>query len=453
MKKIIQITCKGHSQIKPDELKEFQGNFKTLSDENYQKLKSAISDSKIGFSFPIFVWKNKNQNYIIDGHQRLITVRRMIEEGWIIQGGKLPVDWIEAPDIKTAKKKVIMAISQYGEYNEESFLEFLQTAEIDFEELKDQVDLPLIDMDQFALDWKESYGQNPADSERDDEVSPVPKTPKTKSSELFLLDEHRLLCGDSTEKGNFTRLMDRKKADIVFTDPPYGINIVKVKGNKKGSVGGGGESKNAYPFGGLRPSSIGGSKPYGKGTICYDHIIKAKEYYPIVGDDKPFDPVPILSFAKNQIIFGANYFASHLPDGKTWFVWDKNVSGNFSEVELIWTSFEGRLRLYKYTWSGLRREGSRDQELQNRVHPTQKPVGLITRILEEYSKLGAIIIDPYSGSGSTLIACEKTGRICYGMEIDPGYCDVILDRWANYTSKDPIREDGKKWSKIKKERG
>jgi len=155
MKKIIQITCKGHSQLKPDELREFQGNLKTLSDENYQKLKSAISDPKIGFSFPIFIWKNKNQNYIIDGHQRLITVRRMIEEGWVIKGGRLPVDWIEASDIKTAKKKVIMAVSQYGAYNEESFLEFLQTAEIDFEELKDQVDLPLIDMDQFALDWKE----------------------------------------------------------------------------------------------------------------------------------------------------------------------------------------------------------------------------------------------------------------------------------------------------------
>ncbi len=88
--KIIQMTCRGNAWLKPDELEQFQGNLKTLSEQNYQKLKTAIADPKIGFSFPIFVWRSKNRNYIIDGHQRLITIRRMLKEGGASREGNFP---------------------------------------------------------------------------------------------------------------------------------------------------------------------------------------------------------------------------------------------------------------------------------------------------------------------------------------------------------------------------
>jgi site-specific DNA-methyltransferase (adenine-specific)/modification methylase len=191
-----------------------------------------------------------------------------------------------------------------------------------------------------------------------------------------------------------------------------------------------------YPYGGKkRAAAIGGSKPYGskKGRVVSDSLVKANEYSPVIGDDKPFDPTFLLLLSENQIIFGANYFASKLPDGKAWIAWDKDVSGNFSQVELAWTSYEGRLRLYRHMWSGLRREGSRDEELTKRVHPTQKPVGLFTQILQDFK--GNVILDPFLGSGSTLIACEKLGRKCYGIEIDPHYCSVILARWEAFTGR------------------
>ena len=203
---------------------------------------------------------------------------------------------------------------------------------------------------------------------------------------------------------------------LILTDPPYGINIVKVK-NGKGSA------------------AIGASKPYGsttnKGKVGFADSIKANLYSPIEGDDKPFDPSLLLTLSTNQIIFGANYFASRLPDGKAWIVWDKDVSGTFSEVELAWTSYEGKLRLYHQMWSGLRREGNRKEELTKRVHPTQKPVGLFTAILQDYE--GQKVLDCYGGSGTTLIACEKLNRQCFMAELSPVYCDVIIKRWEDFT--------------------
>ncbi len=250
--------------------------------------------------------------------------------------------------------------------------------------------------------------------------------------------------------------MQGEKAVLIATDPPYGINIVKLKGIKQtgrlGCEGG------PTPYGGKKgTAAIGGSKPYGsvggggtsdamypyggvharKGRVVSDSLVKANEYYPVVGDDKPFDPTFLLTLSEEQIIFGANYFASKLPDGKAWLAWDKDVSGNFSQIELAWTSFEGRLRLYRHMWSGLRREGSRKDELSKRIHPTQKPVGLFVQILQDFE--GNPVLDPFGGSGSTLIACEKLGRRCRMMEISEMYCDVIRERWQNFTGKKAIK--------------
>jgi hypothetical protein len=241
-----------------------------------------------------------------------------------------------------------------------------------------------------------------------DEIPEVPE-PITKRGDLWLLGEHRLLCGDSTCEADVQKLMAGKKADMVFTDPPYGISIVKM-----GKVGGGGMTH----FG-----KVGGGK-----------WVSANYYRPIQGDDKPFDPRYLLNLANRQIIFGANYFADKLPISSCWIVWDKETgTNNFADVELLWTSFDRPAKLYRYLWAGLRREGSRKEELIKRVHPTQKPVGLCRAILLDFSSPADLIIDPYLGSGTTIIACEQLNRICYAMEIDPHYCDVAVKRWENFT--------------------
>ena len=140
--------------------------------------------------------------------------------------------------------------------------------------------------------------------------------------------------------------------------------------------------------------------------------------------------------SRNQIIFGGNYFTDFLPPKACWVVWDKENEGNkFADVELAWTSLDKAARIYRWKWNGMVRQGSHETEGAKRVHPTQKPAGLMVNILSDFTDDGAIILDLFGGSGSTLIACEQLGRKCRMMEIDPYYCQVIIDRWEAYTGK------------------
>lgn len=170
-------------------------------------------------------------------------------------------------------------------------------------------------------------------------------------------------------------------------------------------------------------------------------IIHPNLYPVITGDDKPFDPAHLLGLCPTAIIFGANHFASKLPDSSCWLVWDKNMNpdNSFSDAELMWTNMKGHLRMYRHTWSGLVREGTRDVESLRRLHPTQKPVGLLEQVLRDFSKGGDVVVDPYLGSGSTLIVCERLGRVCFGMEIEPAYVQVAVERWEAYTGRHAVK--------------
>ena len=210
----------------------------------------------------------------------------------------------------------------------------------------------------------------------------------------------------------------------MLTDPPYGINVVST--DKK----------------------VGGDKPFGsKGKVGYgekgkNKILDCNEYAPIIGDDTTdtarasYDVA--ITCTKEQIIFGGNYFTDFLAPSRCWVVWDKQNTGNFADAELAWTSFDKGVKLYHFMWNGLCREGSREVEGKKRVHPTQKPVGLMADILKDFTDDNATVLDMFGGSGSTLIACEQTGRKCYISELDPHYCDVIIQRWENLTGKEAV---------------
>ena len=234
--------------------------------------------------------------------------------------------------------------------------------------------------------------------------------------DLFEIGEHRLLCGDSTDSDQVAKLMNGQKADMVFTDPPYGISVVsnnKVGGDKiptfSGVVGGG-----------------GGATKKGK-----NKIVDAKIYSEIIGDDttdtaKEFYQTCISLGMENFIIWGGNYFTDFLPVSPCWIIWDKENSGNFADVEIAWTSFNKGSKLYKWLWNGMSRKGSRELEGKTRVHPTQKPVGLFGDIFNDFDF--KICFDGFLGSGSTMVASHQLKRKCYGMELDPKYCQVIIDR-------------------------
>ena len=232
---------------------------------------------------------------------------------------------------------------------------------------------------------------------------------KVKAGEVWQLGEHRLMCGDSTKADAVAKLMNGERADLVFTDPPYGVDVVGSGGN------------------------IGGDTKFAK----------AGGYKKVIGDDKDFDPTFILTtFDKSKImLWGANYFANRLPNSGKWLVWDKNrgEGTTFSDCELCWTNLDGiAVKKYKCTWDGMRREGESGQ----RVHPTQKPIKLCGDIIQDYSKEGDIIVDIFGGSGSTMIACEQLGRKCRMMELDPHYCTVIIARWEKLTGQKAQKIEG-----------
>lgn len=253
-----------------------------------------------------------------------------------------------------------------------------------------------------------------------DDVPETPAEAKTKTGELWLLGNHRLLCGDATKIKDVEWLMDGKKADIVFTDPPYGINIVKVGGGGKTKLG-----------------KVGGAK-----------WVKANYYRPIQNDDKEFDPTFLLEKAEKIILFGGNYFASKLPNSGCWYCWDKTgdkyIQNDFADCEFIWTNLDRPSRVFRILWRGLLKQ--KGEDFRKHLHPTQKPIALILDILSDIE--AEIVADFFGGSGSTLIACEKLNRHCYMSELDPLYIDVILERWAKFTGKDPVREDGVRWSEL-----
>ncbi len=246
----------------------------------------------------------------------------------------------------------------------------------------------------------------------DDEIPEKVET-ICKSGDLWQLGNHRLLCGDATKKEDMERLMGGEKADIVLTDPPYGINLdtdwSKIDGAKKSWM---------------------------KGK-------RGGDYPAIIGDNEPFNPTSIFQFwgyVKEMFLFGADYYSDYIPDRLkgSWLVWDKRkesqADGIGSEFELIWSKQKHKRRVLRHEWFGLLHEG----ESGKRLHPTQKPIVLLVDILIQWGK-GNLIIDPFGGSGSTLIACEKLGRRCFMMEIDEHYCDVIVTRWQNFTGKQAVK--------------
>ena len=224
--------------------------------------------------------------------------------------------------------------------------------------------------------------------------------------DLFEIGEHRLLCGDSTDSDAVAKLMNGEKADMVFTDPPYGINI----GNQSQGKGGGIAKKIDY------------------GVNEWDKQI-------------PYDAINLsLSICDNVILWGANYYSDKLPPSSCWIVWDKdNGDTDFADCELAWTSYKKSVKKFKWKWMGMLQEDMKNKE--KRVHPTQKPVALAEWAFNEF-QAGKNILDLFLGSGSTMVAAHQLKRKCYGMELEPKYCQVIIDRMKKLDPTLTIKRNG-----------
>jgi len=282
-----------------------------------------------------------------------------------------------------------------------------------------------VQLAEWGLDvWENLDDKEPEAGLIEDDEIPEVKESKVKRGDIWQLGEHRIMCGDSTSSDDVAKLMNGEKADMVFTDPPYGMfletDYSKIKGSEK-SIG------------------FKGNK-------------KGNKYDKILGDNEDFTPLLIstildnFKYCKEIFIWGGDYFVDLLPNyGKdgSWFVWNKRSSEAQQKVigncfELLWSKKKHKRIVYDFEWFGFLSKDD-PKEARNRLHPSMKPTKLLAKTIETYSERDNLITDIYLGSGSTLIAAEKLNRKCYGMELDEKYCDVIIERWEQFTGQKAIK--------------
>lgn len=313
---------------------------------------------------------------------------------------------------------------------------------------------------------------------------------RVKRGDLWCLGEHRLLCGDSLSQVDVERLMSGKTPNMVWSDPPYGINIVSTSGvlagresansltltpaNPQRGWVGGGEAYN-IPFGGVKKAkgdvgggaahmrrtgkpyiakdapirgTVGAAKPFGsepqrRGSDGTSNMIEVGKYAPVIGDDTTetaaiSSALLLALFPKAvHIWWGGNHYSDKVPQSSCWLVWDKENTGDFADAELAWTNQPTAVRLFRHMWNGLMKASERGVR---RVHPTQKPVALAEWAFNLYGKHGDVVLDPFLGSGMSIIAAEQTGRTVYGCEMSEEYCDIIIARWEQAVGKTAVKE-------------
>jgi len=388
------------------DLIELQPNsFKDLSQKNFDKLSNSFNVH--GFITPYFVWKDKGKYFILDGHQRSRVLSTLEPNGL-----EVPYILIDAKNKQEAAKKLLAIDSRYGKRTAEGEQEFLDIFEIEQGYIEEVA----------VLEFEFEEAEEEIEAEEDDFDEAPPEIPITVLGDLYEIGEHRLLCGDSTDSDQVAKLMNGSKADMVFTDPPYGIKVVKSE-----MVG--------ANFG------IAKKGKYSE-VIADDTTETAKEFYDTC-----------VSLGMNDfIIWGGNYFTDFLPFSDGWLVWNKragtDIRNTFADGEMAWCSFHTPIRIYDQLWNGMIREGEKDK----RVHPTQKPIRMLSEIITDHIK-GNLIFDGFLGSGSILVASHQLKRKCYGMELDCRYADVIVKRMLKLDKTLNIKKNGidetEKWlSKI-----
>lgn len=346
-------------------LKTNPDNPRLIKDEKYQRLLQSLKD------FPDMaavreVVINKD-NMILGGNMRF---KAMVEAGW----KEIPVKQVDWPEDKQ-KEFIIKDNANFGEW--------------DWDIIANQYELE--DLDAWGVDLPIHLQSE--DEVVEDEAPPVADVAVSKLGEIYQLGRHRLMCGDSTVKENVDLLMDGKKADMVFTDPPYGVDYSGgTQFKKSGKV----EKSN-------RERLINDDSPE-----IYDSSV------PIMAE---LTKGPVYTwFGSSKAI---NIFRAVLQLGEihSIIVWVKGGGSNETNV-------------WEITKDG-----------RNEHHPTQKPIEVCAKAIRNHS--GEIVLDLFGGSGSTLIACEQLDRTCYMMELDPKYCDVIRKRyWKFVNGSEEGWEDG-----------
>lgn len=384
---------------KVSELIPYINNSRTHSDEQINQIISSIKE--FGFTNPILL---EEENGIIAGHGRLMAVKKM--------------GWTEVPcvTIKGLTKTQIKALNIADN-------QIALNAGWDLDKLK--LEIKGLDEDSFNLDilgFNNDFLKNLLIEENeglvdDDEIPNAKKEAKTKLGDIWILGNHRLMCADATIESNVEKLLNSQKADMIFTDPPYGVDYKGINNDSRDGL----EELLKESFANYFSYSKSGASIY-----CFHSDKCADVFHKVFREFFHFSSMII--WAKNKLTLSqTDYQSQHEP---CMYGWLKN--GTHS-----WHSDRKQTSVWKI-----------DKE-SVAGHTTPKPVALVCNAINNSSKGDDIVLDLFGGSGSTLIGCEKLRRKANIMELDPIYVDVIIERWQNFTGKEAIHEQsGKRYNEL-----
>ena len=386
--------------VSKDQLKPYAKNAKLHTDDQVEQIKRSIEE--FGFNDPIAVW---HEDEIIEGHGRLLAVMEMPEIETV------PI--IRLDDLTDEQRRAYMLVHNKLTMNTDFDFGLLDS------ELEGIID---IDMSEFGFDI--AIEDDEPEEIIDDEVPEEVET-RCKLGDIWQLGNHRLICGDSTSIEQIDRLMNGEYADMVFTDPPWNVNYGAVeKGNAMGYKPRtikndfmGTEEFKEFMYNAFKAMN-NASKA---GCMTYV-VMSAQEWGNMM-----------LTLAENDYHWSSTIIwnKDHLVLSR------KDYHTKYEPIWYGWKAGEARLcpledRKQSDVWDF-------DRPTKSEEHPTMKPVPLVARAIINSSKKGNNVLDLFGGSGTTLIACEQTGRKCFMSELDPHYCDVIIQRWENLTGKKAVK--------------
>lgn len=375
--------------IKLSSIKSNPNNPRVIKDDKFAKLVNSIKEfPKMMELRPMVI---NSDNIVLGGNMRLKALK---EAGYT----EVPEAWVKSAESLTDEEQRRFIIADNVGFGEHDWA--MLKSEWDVEELEDWgLDIPNFDDNEIL------------EAEEDDFDTTPPEIPITVLGDLYEIGEHRLLCGDSTDSELISKLLQNKKPELLLTDPPYGIDYGNqlVKGDEFA------EKTNKHGWRNFGNPEWDKSKPE-NGVLQY-----------------------LCQITENQIIWGGNYFTDDLPPTMGWLIWDKGQRGfSLADGEMAWTSFNNALRIKEYARAKANRE--------EKNHPTQKPQEIMNWCFEyadRHSKNKVeLILDAYLGSGSTMVASHQLKRKCYGMELDPKYCDVIVNRMKALDANLIIKRNG-----------
>ena len=385
-----------------------------------QVAKIAASMAEFGWTVPCLV---ADDGELIAGHGRVLAAEQLgLTEAPVIVLGHLTDEQRRAYRIADNK------LTELGEWNEVVLSEELQLlATEDF-------DLSLIGFDDGELDALLSGVDEESDTQAEDDIPEAPENPVSRPGDLWVLGNHRLLCGDAVVATDVEKLLGEKKADLCFCDPPYNVDYAGGAGAEQ--AGKGRRIKN---------DALG----EGFGQFLYDACVLINVHT---------NGAVYICMSSSELHTLQAAFMKAGGHWSTFVIWAKNrfTLGRSDYQRQYEPILYGWPEGVKRRWCGARNQRDVwliDRPVKNDLHPTMKPVSLVERAIRNSSRKGDRVFDPFGGSGTTLIAAENTGRVAALLELDPKYVDVIIERWHRLTDQAAtLEDDGRSFDEIKNER-